>query len=314
MHQCDIPPGTGRADRFPYTSFSEWLDPEPLDELMEVLEEAVDDPEGQRQMMRAYANQHPAVFEVARWLLWHGEDPASAIYLLSSLGTERAVVELKRFALGQAGEDEERMRAAKELNDQGQFPEGQPVRLWHKGEWRDLLLKTFAITDEPEEIEYRPEVRRLLGEAAVAAQEKRLDQPEAMCHRILEQDPGCRMADTVLANICSHRGDTPGMARQFEKALEIDPDYATARCGLALLYLEAGKVEEAEEFIAPLLGRQKFARSELIAYNVAMARIQLHRGNVEAVEAALDVLFELAPDDPLVLQLEQTLGGHREKG
>lgn len=306
--------GMGRAARFPYTLAREWLDPEQLELLMEAVQDASGDPEGPRQAVQRFAGQHPALFEVASWFLWYSDDPVPATHLLGLLGTERAFAELKKFALGQAGEDKERMSAAMLLNDKGQFPEGQPVRLWHKGEWRELLLKKFEITDEPEEREYSPEVLELLGQAIEAVQEKQLAQAEEFCYRVLKLDPGCRTGYNILATICGAQGDKVGMRRHLEKVLEVDPDYPLGRCNLALLYLEDGKVDEAERLISSLLERRQLTQSELISYNVAMALIQLHRGNLEAVEKAAEFLLELAPEDPLVQELEEALEEQKRKG
>lgn len=305
--------GMGRAARFPYTLAREWLDPEQLELLMEAVQDASGDPEGPRQAVQRFAGRHPAIFEVASWFLWYSDDPVPATHLLGLLGTERAFAELKSFALGQAGEDEERMSAAMVLSEKGQFPEGQPVRLWHQGAWRELLLKKFEITDEPEDRKYGPEVQRLLGQAGEAMKEKRLDQAEEICRRILEQDPGCCTAYGILAIICSIRGDKVETRRHLEKSLEIDPDYPLVRCNLALLYLDDGKVEEAEKLVAPLLERPKLTHSELIAYNVAMALIQLHRGNLAAVEKAAEFLREVAPEDPLSQRLKTVLEECRKK-
>lgn len=304
--------GMGRASRFPYTMPYEWLDPEQLDLLMEAAQDSSGDPEIQRRSLQKFAGQHPAIFEVASWFLWYSDDPVPAVHLLGMLGTERAFAELKSFALGQAGEDEERMSAAMLLNEKGHFPEGQPVRLWHRGEWRDLLLKSFEITDQPEEREYSPTVYRLLSQVAGAVQEKRFDQAEECCHRILEHDPNCCAAYNHLASICSLRGDKTGMRQHLEKSLEIDPDFPTGRCNLALLYLEDGKVEEAERLVTPLLERRQLAQSELISYNVAMALIQLHRGNLEAVERASAFLLEIAPEEPMTQKLKYALEKFRE--
>lgn len=307
-------PGLGRASRFPYTAAHEWMTSQQLEVLIETMQGASGDLESQRRAVESFVSQHPAVFEVVNWFLWYGDDPQPAIHMLDMLGTERAFAELKRFALGQTGEDEERMSAAMVLNNQGQFPEGQPVRLWHRGEWRELLLKKLEITDEPEDRKYSPEVHQLLGQAGEAVREKRFDQVEAICRRILELDPDCCTAYDTMAIICSIQGDKVGARRHLEKSLEIDPNHPLVRCNLALLYLDDGKVEEAEKLIVPLLERQKLTRSELIAYNVAMARIQLHRGNLDAVEAALEVLFELAPEDPLSQKLKIALEEYRKKG
>jgi Flp pilus assembly protein TadD len=176
------------------------------------------------------------------------------------------------------------------------------------------LLKKFEITDEPEDRRYSPEVQELLGQVGEAMQGKRLDQAEEICRRILEQDPGCGTAYSILAIICSIRGDKVETRRHLEKSLEIDPDYPLVRCNLALLYLDDGKVEEAEKLVVPLLERQKLTQSELIAYNVAMALIQLHRGNLGAVEKAAEFLLEVAPEDPLSQKLKTALEEHRKKG
>lgn len=307
-------PGLGRASRFPYTAAHEWMSSQQLEMMIETIQGYAGDPENQRRAMEKIISQHPAIFEAINWLLWHGNDPKPAIHMLGMLGTERAFGELKRFALGQAGEDEERMSAVMVLNDQGQFPEGQPVRLWHQGEWRDLLLKKFEITDEPEDRKYRPEVHQLLGQAGEAMQEKRLDQAEEIYQRILGLDPECCAAYNNLANIRSIQGDQVGMRQYIEKSLEINPDYPNGRCNLALLYLKEGRLEEAENLVTPLLERRQFAEFELKVYNIVMAHLHLHRGNLEAVETAVKFLREQSPEDPLVQQLADALAEQKRKG
>ena len=150
-------------------------------------------------------------------------------------------------------------------------------------------------------------MHRLLGQAAETMQPQHLDQAEEFCRRALELDPACGAAYNVLANICSLRGDQAGMKRHLEKSIEVDGGSPIGRCNLALMYLDDGKVDEAEHLVKPLLDLRQLSQSELISYNVAMALIQLHRGNLEAVERALEFMLEMAPEDPMTQKLEQAM-------
>ena len=246
--------------------------------LADILEEYAEDEQIGQCEIEEVVRQHPGIFEAMRWFVWNTEDLIPAIHMLALLGTDKAFAELQNFALGQAGTDEERMQAAQLLEQEGRLPVDQPLRMWLRGEWREILLKKLEITEEPEDQSYSEEVLDLLTRAGEAFQQQDLGKAEQIYQQILELDEGCCPAYNNLARIVGERGDVEESRAYLEKSLEINPDYAMGRCNLAHLYLMDGEVEAAQELIGPLVERRQFAVFEMKAYQLIQARIQIYRG------------------------------------
>jgi tetratricopeptide (TPR) repeat protein len=305
--------GLGRASRFPYFMPYELLSKPQMEVLVRIIEETGDEQE-RHQAISGVARQHPGLFEAARWFLWNHEDAAPGIRMLGLLGTDAAFAELKGFALGQVGTDQERTQAAHLLSDEGFLSVDQPVRMWLSGEWREILLKKFEITEEPEGLSFSEEVVHLLGRAGEAFHEGDLERAGQFYRDILELDPGCCPAYNNLARIAEQQGDLQGSRAYLEKSLEIDPDYITGRCNLAHLFLLDGEVERAEELIKPLVERERFASFEMKAYQMIQANIRLERGDLKSAEDILRGLTKLYPDDPQVESLIERIGALQPLG
>jgi tetratricopeptide (TPR) repeat protein len=299
--------GLGRASQFPHLAVQELLSPAQLEELIAATEETEDGEPDRQVPLAELAARNPALLTAARWFLWHGEEVAIGIRLLAMLGTEEAWAELRDFALGQAGTDEERLSAVQLIYQAGQVPADQPQRLWLNGRWNQILLKQFLIADQPADRSYGEEVIQLLAQAGQALHDGDQDAAESLYQRALAAEPGCGPAYNNLAAIAEMRGDRQATRAYLEKGLEVDPDYATGRCNLARLHLDEGQVEKAEHLVAPLLERERFTHFELKAYQLVQALIQLHRGDIEAAENILGGLTKMYPDDPEVKQLTERM-------
>jgi len=299
--------GLGRGSRFPYITAYELVARDQMERFVEVVQETEDDSQERHRAMEGIVLQHPGLLEAARWLLWYGDQVSPSLQMLAMLGTERAWEELHTFALGQAGTDQERLEAAHLLAERGRLPTDEPVRLWMDGEWRELLLKKFEITDEPPDLPYSEEVLELLAQAGEAYQGEDWDEAERIYRRVLELEPNCCPAYHNLGVIAGLRGDVDTMRAYAEKSLEIDPDYAMGRCSLAQIHLQDGEVDLAEELVKPLLERTRFAPFEMKAYQLVQAHIHIQRDNLEAAASILAVLQDLYPDDPVVNDLDERL-------
>ena len=301
-------PGLGRASRFPYLASYELLSQDQMDQLISALKEHREDEQKRQQTIAGMARQHPGLFEAVRWFLWHLEDAIPVIHMLALLGTEKAFAELRDFALGQAGSDDERMLAVQLLIQEGRLSLGQPLRLWLRGKWQETRLKMFEVTDQPQNLPYSEEVMTLLTRAGAAIQDEDWNRAEQIYQQVLEVDPRCCPAYNNLARITGERGDLKTSRAYLEKSLEIDPDYVVGRCNLAHHYLQDGEVERAEALIEPLVEREQFAAFEMKAYQLAQAHIRIQRRDLEVAENILGVLTEFYPDDPEVQELADRLG------
>ena len=301
-------PGLGRADRFPYTTFYELISQQQIQQVLAATEAAVDEPDQQRVAVEI-TSRHPGLLAAARWFLWYADEAMMGIQMLAMLGTEDAFAELRDFALGQAGTDSERLEAAQRLSQAGRLPTSQPLRLWLKGEWREIVLKQFEITEDAISPKvYSDEVLELLARAGQAYQGDDLEAAERLYERVLELDPRCCPAYNNLASIVGQQGDIERMRTYLEQSLEIDADYVMGRCNLARLHLDEGDVNGAEELLKPLLERERFAPFEIKAYHLVQAHIHIERNDLEGAASILEMLTQLAPDDPQVEHLATTLG------
>ena len=307
-------PGLGRAPCFPYTAVQEFANRGQMDALVTAAAETKGEEQERRRSIDERPAQHPGLLEAARWFLRHNDDVMPALSMLALLGTEKAWAEVRTFALGQAGTDQERTEAVHLLREQGRISDNESVRMWLRGEWKDILLKRFEVTDEPGDIPYSEEVADLLGQGVEAIHEENLDEAERIYLRILDLEPNCYEACNNLAQIASRRGDTDTVRRYLERSLEINPDYLVGRCNLANIHLVDGQMDRAQELIRPLIDRTRLAPFELKAYYLLQARIQIVLGDVETAGNLIAAVQEWYPDDPEVEDLTRRLNALRPIG
>ena len=306
--------GLGRAPRFPYTAMHELVTRKQIERLAEASSETRGEEQERRRTIDEMTAQHPGLLEAARWFLWHGDDLTPALSMLALLGTERAWAEVRTFALGQIGTDQERTEAIHLLRDRNMISDNEPIRVWLRGEWKDILLKRFEVTDEPGDLPYSEEAADLLGQGVEAIHEENLDEAERIYLRILDLEPNCYEACNNLAQIASRRGDTDTVRRYLERSLEINPDYLVGRCNLANIHLIDGQMDRVQELIRPLIDRTQLAPFELKAYYLLQARIQIVLGDVETAGNLIAAVQEWYPDHPEVEDLTKRLNALRPIG
>ena len=128
---------------------------------------------------------------------------------------------------------------ANDLLDVGEIEQGTPVRVWREGQWTELALQRYDISDEYVSV-YTPRVAALLEAGLEAFREQDYERAEPLFRQAIELEPRAKQAYNNLSAIYSHQGK-PQQAREMLLAvLEIEPLYVMARCNLALLMLDDG--------------------------------------------------------------------------
>lgn len=93
--------------------------------------------------------------------------------------------------------------------------------------------------------------------------------------------------------------ETPGLAaKRFQGMLKEDPNYDPARYGLAIAYLRAGQLKEAEENLKPLLVK---APNELV-FNLAQIELDLAAKRLGAARSRIEKMLTAFPNNYPVLQ------------
>ena len=309
----DGQPGPGYAQRFPYYHSSAIAPQNSLEELMRLAErrERMTPEELDRQRQHIAAH-FPQLTLIAEKLIWEEGQPEGGIEILDLLGTPAAYAALRRFGLSQAGPDDLRLNALLHLQAAGQFPPDEPVQVWSRGEWRQVRLQSYLISDRPE-LPYSPQVNELLEQAETAYQEGDLTQAEDLFQRARELEPRAKEACNNLGTLYANQGRHAEARALFQAALEIDPDYVFPRGNLAIYRLQEGDPQGALDLMRPLADRSHFSPREAAFYYHSVARIQLEMGEPEVARKSLEVALEILPDYTPAQELLDELEGYLDE-
>jgi tetratricopeptide (TPR) repeat protein len=300
--------GPGWAERFPYFDSSELV---PAQEIVAFLERLIHQEElpsrrFRRQVAR-FVERFPQIVLVAEKLIWEEDQAETGLSLLETLDTPAARAALRRFGLSQAGDDDLRLKALSILAEAGEIKEDEPLRVWTKGEWRELQLRRYDISDEAE-VAYPPEVADLLNEGLAASQGGDHEQAERLFRRAIELEPLAKEGHNNLGAIYARRGEREKAKEAFRAAAEIDPHYVFPRCNLVATLLEEGDIEGAEAWLQPLTEAKHFRPLELALYFSTRARLLMHHEEYETARRALQTALEVQPDYEPAKSLLEHLG------
>jgi tetratricopeptide (TPR) repeat protein len=160
-----------------------------------------------------------------------------------------------------------------------------------------LRLMSFEIHGEPLG-KIHPRVEPLLTKAIDALRAGKGAKAEGFLKQALEIDPN----DPPLLNNLSMAYALQGQKQKAEElTYEIHsrfPDYLFGRTNLALILIDQGEIERADELIQPLLSRKRFHFAEFSALCIVHIKLLLAEGNREAAKSWLEMLEQVDPADP----------------
>jgi Flp pilus assembly protein TadD len=288
--------GPGLAERFPYFHSSEMMRRDSILEFSQLLGRQDElPPKKFRAHMDHFVTRFPQIIRFAEKLIWEEDQIGVGIEMLSAVGTPAAYAALRHFGLSQAGDTEDRLQALYKLSKAGQIDPNEEIRVWDNGQWQEVQLRSYEISDEPKST-YSPKVADLLEQAIVAFNQGKYEQAERLFQQILEINPEVKEAYNNLGAIYTHREALDRAKEMYRTALEIDPTYVFPRCNLALFLLQDDKVEEAAEMVKPLAMKTRFHPQEMAFFSYLQARIAFKRQDYEAARTALETALEVEPD------------------
>ena len=300
-------PGPGWAERFPYFRSTE-LVPRRLMEAWIDLVSRQDrmSPKRFRQQMDRFVARVPQIVLTAEKLIWEENQPELGIGLLKIVGTPAAYDALRRFGLSQAGDDDLRMQALYALLEEGQIGQDETLRFWGQGEWREVQLRQYEISDEPRS-EYTPRVADLLNRGMQAYKQDDDERAEQFFRRALDLEPQAKEACNNLGTIYARRDEHRRAREMFQAAVEIDPLYVIPRCNLATYLLDDDDVEGAKAMISPLADVTRFHPQEMAFYSCLQARVAIYEEDYEAARNALEAALEAWPGYEMAEELLERL-------
>jgi tetratricopeptide (TPR) repeat protein len=290
-------PGPGLADRFPYFHSSDLMRRDSILAFGQLLDRQEElSPKKFRAQMDHYVARFPQIVRFAEKLIWEEDQIKPGIEILATVGTPAAHAALRRFGLSQAGKTEDRLQALTSLSEADQIGPDEEIRIWDKGQWQEVQLRRYEISDEPKST-YRPKVANLLEQAVLAfKQDQKDEQAERLFQQVLKINPQVKEAYNNLGAIYSHRGELERAKEMYRTALEIDPTYVFPRCNLALFLLQDDKLEEAKEMVKPLAMKTRFHPQEMAFFSFLQARIAIEEDDYDTARNALEAALEVEPD------------------
>lgn len=204
---------------------------------------------------------------------------------------------LDEFALSERGTLQDRLQAAQLAAKHGQIDVSQPIKVFDKGEVKEIQLLTY-------EIDFEPTPDPSLSEAAqnhLEAAHNAISYDDVETS-LMEADKGLALAPdhpTLLNNKASalrKAGRHDEADAIFQHLNEIHPDYFFGKLGMADIATRAGRLDEAAEWLKPLMQQTHFHISEF--RGLALMYIQYWRKKEDFTSAQywIQMLDDIDPD------------------
>lgn len=235
------------------------------------------------------------------------EHQETAVQLLHEVGTRQTRNLLKTFALGKEGHEKARMLAAQLLAQAGVFPREEPVRLWIRGQWQEVLLRQYEVSEEFHSA-YPKRIQRMIERATMLQHKGKWKQAEKLWEQVLEIHPEVKEAYNNLGGIYEQRGDREQAVAYMKRALEIDPLYVFPRCNLALLALGEDHLEEAREWLRPVADVTQFHPGAMETYVYVQGVLALKDEDFELAERQFSMVLEMNPNHKAAKEYGTRLG------
>lgn len=274
--------------------------------LVETVLLAVCESRGERDTKRAIRrvlDQNPSLVAVLPVLLERGDSVGREFALRIAMLAELPV--LQDFVVSLYGTDESRLEVAQYLVEVGMLPRGQLVPIYLKGEPRDIRLTSYEITGKAQPSGCSRRVEELYLQSYEALQRGDSHEALRLIETALDRDPD----KPTLLNIKMVALDRLGREEEARALLhytaELHPDYLFARCGMAQLCAREGKVDEAHEWLDPLLERPRFHIAEFRALSQALIFTFLADGDIEAAKTWQAMWSQADEDAPSLRELRR---------
>jgi tetratricopeptide (TPR) repeat protein len=300
-------PGPGWADRFPYFHSTELVPRRRMEEFVDLVSRQDKlSPKRSRHQMTRFVARVPQIVLMAEKLIWEENQPEAGVGILKTVDTPAAHTTLRRFGLSQVGDDELRMEALYGLMEAGEIAQNETLRVWSQGEWQEVQLRQYEISDEPRS-EYAPKVALLMNKGLKAFQQDDYEAAENLFRQALDLDPQAKEACNNLGTIYTRWGEHTRAREVFQAALDIDPLYVLPRCNLAAYLLDEDDAEGAIAMLAPLANVTRFHPQEMAFYSYTQARVSIHQEDYEAARNALQAALEVWPGYEVAKELLERL-------
>jgi tetratricopeptide (TPR) repeat protein len=246
-----------------------------------------------------FLRNHPELISLAPLLLARGGADAQEFFVSLAMLAENheMLAAVRDFVLGDHGADELRMKAAEGLSARGWLPSSS-VRMWVQGEWRELLLYNYEITQETTTSYRSPEAEKLAVQALDALRSNRSAEAQALLEQAIALEPDEPSLLNNLALALEMQGrSAEGYALVHEVRARF-PDYFFGIAGEARLAIKAGNLETAHQILDGLTQHKKFHITEFVTLCQAQIDLLLAEKNPRSAGAWLEMWEKADPEHP----------------
>jgi len=204
---------------------------------------------------------------------------------------------LREFAFGQRGTDDQRLEAARILADLGEIDSAQPVELNIRGKVQPIQQMNYEIYTEPTASTLSDEAQDYVETAYYAIKD---GQPEDALEAI---EAGLRLVpdERTFLNLKAAALALLKRMKESDDAIRhlaaLYPDYLFARCSMAQLCVKEGKLDEAEEWLSPVMNQTRLHISEFRALAYAEMDMLKAKGEKDGANVWRDMLAEIEQKD-----------------
>jgi predicted Zn-dependent protease len=275
-----------------------WVSSAVIDQMAALPKPAAGDKKRRIESVRSVVQSRPELVGLVPALLDRGSHQGRSLGLAFAQAQPGPDIDqaLIHFGQGRRGPDDLRVGALQMAVERSALPAGR-MRLCLNGEWRELLVLGFEVHSEPV-YQHAPEVQPLLEEANALLHRHDGVGAENLLRRALELEPDKPdlLNNLAMAFVQQDREDEATSLVQDLHARF--PDYLFARVWLARRAGRAGRFDEAEVLLRPLLNRRLLHESELSTLAAAQIEALLLRGERLDAMMWLQAWASGAPDHP----------------
>jgi|GEM_PF-2525018 len=255
-----------------------------------------------------------SALEVASYKYWIDRDPELVADLLTQAllsGAAEAETLVRRLAFTRAGDDLQRLTAAKILAEQGLIAPDDKLKMWI-GQRQiiatlDVLSQKYkaeAARDRTGERNYDQATAIMLNEALEAMRLGDADKAISTYTKILDKNPKVKQAYQNLAALLSGKGEVERAISYIQQALRVDYEYVHAQIALAQLWLVAGDLEKTSAQLDSLESKlDGYYVDELDAYYYVKLSLYRKQEKFSEMAEVAHKLLELDPQNKIALEV-----------
>ncbi len=254
---------------------------------------------------RQFLAAHPPLLAVLPVLLDRG-CPAGrtfAVMLARVAKTPETLAALKDFALSDRGPDSTRHEAAREVKEAKLFPPG-PIRMFMEGEWREIRLTGFEITDEPSHT-HGPAVVKLAERGHEALMKADHRAAKAIYTEALAIEPDAPDLHYNLSMAYRIAGENDEADRRVREVAARFPNYFFGVVGAAMIDLRNGDLQPARDAVGRLMEAEKMHTSEFMALAGLGVELAIEQNEADRGMHWVKMAEDIAPDHPNTAKLRE---------